>query len=617
MRGVASEGIHTRPGRGEGLRPARRARACLFVAAASLIACESLVAPAIEGALAGPIKGVLAGIVEAILVGMALYVLLYRPLAVALHRQVRSERNLQAVLDTAADGIVIADDKGTILSINPAAQNLFGYNESELAGQNVSMLMGEPDRSLHNRHMTRYLRERKPRVIGIGREVRGRRGDGSFVPLDLAMSEMTVGGRTMFTAFVRDISVRKEFERQLAEARDQELKIGGAIQRTLLRAEMPSHMPGLDVYGLTRASEHVDGDFYDYFQAGEHVLDLVLGDVMGKGVPAALLAAATKTHFIRSISDLTGQRPDRSAPSPEQVVQAVHHRLSDRLMELESFVTVFYARIDRDANQLTFVDAGHTSTLCYRAATDEIVSLQGRNVPLGFMAEECYRQHETSFSPGDVLVCYSDGVTEARNPHGEAFGLDRLAECLRDRPDGSAAEIGSEIRAVLSRFMDGQSTTDDVTCVVIRAVPESMQRPLAETESDFRAESAQLDQMRTFCRIAGQRLLPQWAGGAMEKLILAVHEVASNAISHACGETGGRISLRLRMFDDRIEADVEHDGALFRPGQVQTPSFDGSRERGFGLYIVQNVVDQVDYQQTAPGRCRTTLVKRFAMEIPS
>ncbi len=125
-----------------------------------------------------------------------------------------NEARLQAIVQTATDGIIVIDERGLIDRFNSAAERIFGYPAAEVLGKNVSMLMPSPEREQHDGYLARYLAGGAPRIIGIGREVVARRKDGSTFPIDLAVSEMRLGDRRMFTGIVRDISARKRGEEQ-------------------------------------------------------------------------------------------------------------------------------------------------------------------------------------------------------------------------------------------------------------------------------------------------------------------------------------------------------------------------------------------------------------------
>src|SRR5690606_36554010 len=126
-----------------------------------------------------------------------------------------TSRLLKAIIENAIDGIITIDRKGIVESINPAALKLFGYEAGEVVGNNVSMLMPEPDRSNHDQYISNYLNTGVMKIIGIGREVRGRRKDGSTYPFRLAVSEVHYENKTAFTGFVHDLSKEKEAEEKL------------------------------------------------------------------------------------------------------------------------------------------------------------------------------------------------------------------------------------------------------------------------------------------------------------------------------------------------------------------------------------------------------------------
>ena len=127
-----------------------------------------------------------------------------------------SGERLRAILETAVEGIITIDDRGLIESVNPAAEKTFGYKASEIIGKNVSVLMPSPYREEHDAYMANYLRSGQAKIIGIGREVVGQRKDGSVFPMDLAVSEVRLADRRLFTGFIRDISERKRAEARLA-----------------------------------------------------------------------------------------------------------------------------------------------------------------------------------------------------------------------------------------------------------------------------------------------------------------------------------------------------------------------------------------------------------------
>ena len=136
-------------------------------------------------------------------------------------RLVDREARLNAVLDTAVDGIITIDQEGVIESVNAATERIFGYSAEELLGRNISVLMPAPDRDRHDGYIRRYIETGEARIIGIGREVEGLRRDGSTFPLELAVSQISIAGKRLFTGILRDISDRRDAEEEARKRREE------------------------------------------------------------------------------------------------------------------------------------------------------------------------------------------------------------------------------------------------------------------------------------------------------------------------------------------------------------------------------------------------------------
>jgi PAS domain S-box-containing protein len=155
-----------------------------------------------------------------------------------------SEQRMRAVFETAVDAIITIDGHGILERLNPAAERMFGYGEDEVRGKNVTMLMPSPHRERHDGYLEHYLRTGEKRIIGIGREVQGQRRDGSVFPMELAVAEMQVSGRRMFTGLVRDITARKHMENRLRELAVHQEKIK-EHERTRIAQEIHDELGGL------------------------------------------------------------------------------------------------------------------------------------------------------------------------------------------------------------------------------------------------------------------------------------------------------------------------------------------------------------------------------------
>src|SRR5262249_23290824 len=149
--------------------------------------------------------------------------------------------------------------------------------------------------------------------------------------------------------------------------------------------------------------------------------DIVVGDVMGKGVPAALLGAALKSALLRALGRRSVSSALGSLPEPQEIVTLVHNEVIRQFVSLGVFATLCYARFDLTQHRITLVDCGHTKTVHFRRRTGTCATLQGNNMPLGFSEQETYQQVAFSLAAGDTVLFYSDGITEARNAQGEFF----------------------------------------------------------------------------------------------------------------------------------------------------------------------------------------------------
>jgi phosphoserine phosphatase RsbU/P len=406
-----------------------------------------------------------------------------------------------------------------------------------------------------------------------------------------------------------DITERKRAQEELARAREQEVEIGFKIQQTLLLDQPPRDLPGVHVAALTIPSQRIDGDFYDFFKHRDKCLDVIVGDVMGKGIPAALMGAATKSHFLQALSRLIALAPPGTLPEPKDIVTLAHSEVARQLIDLESFVTVCYARFDLEDRWVDFVDCGHTTTIHFRAHTGTCAMLQGENLPLGVSEREIYEQIRVPFDPGDVFLFYSDGLTETRNSAGELFGVERLAECVRTHGHLEPDALIDQIRQAAVAFSHSETFGDDLTCVAVRI--EKREWPLSRAAIEMSSDLTELARARAFVRDVCATLPdPALDDESVSQLELAITEAASNVMMHAYrGRTDQQIQLDAEVFADRVVLRLHHLGESFDPEAVKPPAFDGSQEGGFGMYIIAQSVDEVRYDRDERGRNRISLVK--------
>jgi PAS domain S-box-containing protein len=401
----------------------------------------------------------------------------------------------------------------------------------------------------------------------------------------------------------------------LEAAREREATIGFRIQQMLLLTQPPTDVPGLQVAALTLPSQRIDGDFYDFFRHENECLDVIVADVMGKGIPAALLAGATKSNVLEALCHLMALSKDGALPEPKEIITLAHADMVRQLIDLESFVTLSYARLDVKRRVLHLVDCGHTGMIVLRGTTGTCEMLHGDNLPLGIREGEVFDQLTVPFEAGDVCLFYSDGITDVRNAAGELFGAERLADCVRTNRELEPDALVESIRRSAMAFAASDRLSDDLTCVAVKL--GVVREPLAHAELEIRSDLAELRRARAFvchfCRTIPSGLLDEADVTALE---LATNEAASNIMKHAYhGRTDQRILLDADAFPDCVSIRLHHLGDTFDPATAPAPALDGSRESGFGLYLITKSVDEVRYARDERGRHSIALIKLLNSRI--
>ena len=247
---------------------------------------------------------------------------------------------------------------------------------------------------------------------------------------------------------------------ELAQARSREIQTAAHLREALLLGQPPTFQPGLEVAARSVPGTEMEGDFYDFFPSGPQGLDIILGDVQGQGLPAALIAAATRSHFLRVLhraGDL----------SPAQVVTQVGDAVGGQFLGEKSFETLCYARFDPAAGTLNYVDCGHAPTLHFQKQSRTCRPLRGDNMPLGINQSEQYRAASLIFQPGDHFLFSSEGITGAQNEDGEAYGAERLSAFFSEHGDAAPADLLARLIEAVQAFAAGPLSAP-LTAVAVR-----------------------------------------------------------------------------------------------------------------------------------------------------
>ena len=253
-----------------------------------------------------------------------------------------------------------------------------------------------------------------------------------------------------------------ELHRQALEKErlEHEIELASEIQKQILPKEVPQ-LDGFELAGWNRPARHVGGDYFDFLPMPEpgH-LGLVVGDVSGKGVAAALLVSTLHS----ALHLLT----ERVAVSPELVSRLNRHILASSASN--KFITLIAAELDAATGVLSYVNAGHNPGIVLRAGGG-LERLGPGGLPLGLMANASWRAEWLELAPGDLLCLYSDGITEATAPDDEEYGIERLEALLAGQRDLSIERRLEQVAEAVSRFAAGQPQGDDQTVLLVRRLP--------------------------------------------------------------------------------------------------------------------------------------------------
>jgi sigma-B regulation protein RsbU (phosphoserine phosphatase) len=293
--------------------------------------------------------------------------------------------------------------------------------------------------------------------LGVGVKVFGI----IYADSPIAESRFTEDHLKVLTTLASVAAIRVEnarlLEEQIERERlEQELQLASEIQQRFQPTTSPV-VPGYEMQGISFPCYEIGGDYYDFIKREDGRLIVTLGDVSGKGTAAALLMSSLHAAVHAQAA---------SHNSLVETISAVNNYLADNT-PTNRFVTLFYAELDPQTGSLAFINAGHNPPLIVHAAgTTE--NLASGGLPLGIRPNAEYKEGRTQLQPSDVLVIYSDGVSEAVSPQGEEFGTSRLYDVVSRNLEASAAGIRDRIEAALTKWAQGTPAADDITLVIVK-----------------------------------------------------------------------------------------------------------------------------------------------------
>lgn len=412
----------------------------------------------------------------------------------------------------------------------------------------------------------------------------------SAILVGMAFVCITVAKRTrsLLEKQAADSSARQRIET--------ELNVATQIQADMLPRIFPAfpERKEFDIYASMTPAKEVGGDFYDFFLVDHDHLAMVIADVSGKGVPAALFMVIAKTLLKNAV---------QMGLSPKQALEKVNDQLCEN-NEAEMFVTVWLGIYEISTGKLTAANAGH-----------EYPALRRRNGAFGLIRDRHgfvlagmegvrYREYELTLAPGDVLFLYTDGVTEATDSTNTLYGTDRMLEALNSLPGAVPQQLLDVVKGSIGRFVGSAPQFDDITML-------AFQRKDSGAGGSMRVVP-ELESIPEVCEFLEQMLKDQ---GAPMKVITQVNIAADEIFSNIARYSGAAAAtVDCTMMTGGVVIRFMDDGSPFDPTTQPEPDITlpaAERESGgLGIFMVKKSMDRVSYEY-ANGQNVLTIEKRW------
>ena len=373
---------------------------------------------------------------------------------------------------------------------------------------------------------------------------------------------------------------------------ESELSIAREIQMGMVPKTFPPYpeRDDIDIYAVLYPAKEIGGDLYDFFIKDGHLF-FAIGDVSGKGVPASLLMAVTRSHF-RSVAS--------ALKDPVRIIESMNRALADS-NEANMFVTIFCGILDLSSGALAYSNAGHNPPLLLSSSGEVTRMTPDPNLPIGLFKDFGYTGDRITLKAGTTLLLYTDGLTEAENPDSLLYGEQRLTKTLEAMKGKSAQDIVLGIYTDAQDHVQSAVQSDDMTIMAIQyrgtdtaTGPDRRILTLSNKVSELEKLTLFIDDV---CENAGVD-----SATAMS-INLAMEEAVSNIIFYAYpgGETEHTITVRYARKDKELHFDIYDRGIPFDPtARAEADVSLSAEERkigGLGIFLVKQIMDRVEYER--------------------
>ncbi|MBT3182606.1 MAG: SpoIIE family protein phosphatase [Deltaproteobacteria bacterium] len=394
--------------------------------------------------------------------------------------------------------------------------------------------------------------------------------------------------RDSLIQYIRDLTETTAAKEKIVS----ELKVARTIQMSLLpRVEPPlSNRREFDIYARLDPAKEVGGDFFDFFMRDDKHLCFAIGDVSGKGVPAALLMAVTKTLIKLLVME---------GSSPKTVMEKVNRDICYNNKAC-SFVTAFLGILDIETGEVVYVNAGHNPPIVLSKSGINALECLGGTV-LGASEEAQHKDNKLILNKEDAIFLYTDGVTEAINNSEEMFDEERLIHILKGSSAKSSKTIVKTVLKNVEAFSESEKQFDDITMLCLRLSPTySTAREFANRSLVLVNDLSEIDKLSHFVLKYGEQ--NKLSKQVVNDINLALEEIFTNAVTYAY-EPGDlhTVLIEADLKESVIILKVEDDGKPFNPLEHQNYDISSSLEKrpigGLGIMLARNAVDEMHYER--------------------
>ncbi len=369
---------------------------------------------------------------------------------------------------------------------------------------------------------------------------------------------------------------------------ESELRIAHEIQMAMIPHSFPPFpdLPQIDLFATLKSAREVGGDLYDFFLSGKDRFIFAIGDVSGKGVPASLFMAVTRT-LLRSIAE--------KEQSAREIILRLNKALSANNHSC-MFVTFFLGILDLNTGTVNYVNAGHNPPVMIKKSGDLITMKTIGSVPLGIFEESEYHEQQIQMEPGDMIYTYTDGVNEAENSRAQLFGDEKMLETLKENRNKTPREQISGMTEAVNVHVAGYPQSDDITMLMVAFMEkENTKRSvqIANRLEELTTISAFLEE----CADAWELSMPLTLS-----LNLVLEEAFTNVVQYGYSDKEEHeIEINIEKIENKLIITLIDDANPYDPTAKSDPDINlSAADRpigGLGIFLIKKTMDEVHYEQ--------------------